>query len=96
MSNANVKRPVEQSAEETTDHLREAAKAAASGFKQAASDLREATQVAGAELSEAGAAVARGAKDLWSQTGDAIRKNPVAAAGIAFAAGVLLTKLLRR
>lgn len=92
----NATRDIEKNAEQTTEHLREAAKSAADGFKRAAEGLRSATRVAGEELSEAGAAAARGAQDLWAQTGDAIRKNPMAAAGLAFAAGVILSRLLRR
>ncbi len=92
----NTTRNIEKNAENTTDHLRDAAKSATEGFKRAASDLRSATRAAGEDLSQAGAAAARGAQDLWAQTGEAIRKNPMAAAGIAFAAGVVLARLLRR
>ena len=82
--------------DKSTEQLKDAARAAADGFRQAAEGLRGATHVAGEELAEAGAAAARGAQDLWDQAGDAIRKNPMAAFGIAFAAGVLLAKLMRR
>lgn len=92
----NTTRNMEKNAENTAEHLRDAAKAATDGFKRAASDLRNATRAASEDLSEAGAAAARGAQDLWAQTGEAIRKNPMAAAGIAFAAGVVLARLLRR
>ena len=83
-------------ASQSTEHLRDAARAAADGFRQAAEGLRGATRVAGEELSEAGAAAARGASDLWDQAGDAIRKNPMAAFGVAFAAGLVISRLLRR
>lgn len=81
---------------ESTEQLRQAARVAADGFRQAADSLRSAGRMAGEELSEAGSAAARGARDLWDQAGEAIRKNPMAAAGIAFAAGVVLSRLLRR
>ena len=81
---------------ETTEQLEQAARVAADGFRQAAESLRSASRLAGEELAEAGSAAARGARDLWDQAGEAIRKNPVAATGIAFAAGVILSRLLRR
>lgn len=81
---------------QSTEHLRDAARAAADGFRQAAEGLKGATRAAGEELSEAGAAAARGATDLWDQAGEAIRKNPMAAFGIAFAAGLILSRLTRR
>lgn len=81
---------------EGTEHLKQAAHAAADGFRQAAETLKVATSHATEELGEAGAAAARGAQDLWDQAGQAIRRNPVAAAGIAFAAGLVLSRLLRR
>lgn len=85
-----------RNANEGTEHLKQAAHVAADGFRKAAESLKVATSHATEELSEAGAAAARGAQDLWDQAGDAIRKHPVAAAGIAFAAGVVLSRLLRR
>jgi len=79
-----------------TEQLKDAARTAADGFRQAAEGLRDAAHAAGDELAQAGSAAARGAHDLWDQAGDAIRKNPMAAFGIAFAAGILLAKLMRR
>lgn len=77
------------------EHLTEAARSASDGFRKAADDLRTAAGKAGEELSEAGAAASRGAQDLMGQAEDAIRKNPLAAAGIAFAAGLVLSRLMR-
>lgn len=90
------KAEVKAATAESTDHLKEAARAAADGFRQAAEGLRGASRVAGEELSEASTAAARGAHDLWDQAGEAIRKNPMAAFGIAFAAGLVLSRVLRR
>ena len=81
---------------QSAEHLRDAARAAAEGFRQAADGLRGAGRAATDELSEAGAAAARGASDLWDQAGEAIRRNPMAAFGIAFAAGLVLSRLSRR
>ncbi len=83
-------------AEDAVEDLKDAAVSATAGLRQAAASLRDATTEAGAHLSEAGNAAARGAKDLWDQAGDAIRKNPMAAFGIALAAGAVLSRLLRR
>ncbi|MBX3726268.1 MAG: DUF883 family protein [Xanthomonadales bacterium] len=85
-----------RSGTEGTEHLKQAAHAAADGFRKAAESLKEATSHATEELTEAGAAAARGAQDLWDQAGQAIRKHPMAAAGIAFAAGLVLSRLIRR
>jgi ElaB/YqjD/DUF883 family membrane-anchored ribosome-binding protein len=82
--------------DKSTEQLKDAARAAADGFRHAAEGLRGAAHAASDELAEAGAAAARGAHDLWDQAGNAIRKNPMAAFGIAFAAGILLAKLMRR
>lgn len=81
---------------QSTEHLRDAARAAVDGFKNAAEGLRGTARAAGEELAEAGAAASRGAHDLWDQAGDAIRKNPMAAFGIAFAAGLVISRLIRR
>lgn len=82
-------------ASRSREHLSEAAKAAGEGFRQAADGLRSASRKAGEELSEAGAAASRGAQDMMGQAEDAIRRNPLAAAGIAFAAGLVISRLLR-
>jgi ElaB/YqjD/DUF883 family membrane-anchored ribosome-binding protein len=96
MIDMKVSNEATAAAGQSTEHLRDAARAAADGFRQAAEGLRGATRAAGEELSEAGAAAARGASDLWDQAGDAIRKNPMAAFGVAFAAGLVISRLLRR
>lgn len=99
------------------DHVRNAAQSAARGARDAASDLRSATQDAGAELSQgarraagdlrsasaeagdelqqAANAAAHSAQDLWDRTGKLIRKHPVEATGIAFAAGFVLSRMMR-
>lgn len=83
-------------AEDAAEDLRDAASSATAGLRQAAASLRDAGAEATAHLSEAGTAAARGARDLWDQAGDAIRQNPMAAFGIALAAGAVLSRLLRR
>ena len=98
-------------------HVRNAAQSAARGAREAASDLRSATQDAGAELSQgarraaddlqsasaeageelqqAASAAAHSAQDLWDRAGQLIRKHPVEATGIAFAAGFVLSRMMR-
>lgn len=93
---ANATNDARTAASESAEHLRYAARAAADGFRQAADELRGATRAAGEELAEASAAAGRGARDLWDHAGDAIRRNPVAAFGVALAAGLVISRMLRR
>jgi ElaB/YqjD/DUF883 family membrane-anchored ribosome-binding protein len=93
---SNARNTVRSAADEAVDDLKDAAATATDGLRQAAASLRDATSEATAHLSEAGTAAARGARDLWDQAGDAIRRNPMAAFGIALAAGAVLSRLLRR
>lgn len=79
-----------------SEHLHQAADAAVQGLRGAAKGLRSAAGAAGEELSEAGAAAARGTQDLLAQCSQSIRQHPLAAFGIAFAAGVVISRLLRR
>ncbi len=92
----NARDTARAAADNAVDDLKDAAASATAGLRQAAASLREATSEATAHLSEAGSAAARGAHDLWDQAGDAIRRNPMAAFGIALAAGAVLSRLLRR
>jgi ElaB/YqjD/DUF883 family membrane-anchored ribosome-binding protein len=92
----NASNDVKNAAAEGTEHLKDAARAATAGFRSAAEGLRNASRAATDEIAEAGSAAARGASDLWDQAGDAIRKNPMAAFGIAFAAGLVLSRIIRR
>ena len=46
-------------------------------------------------LRDAGERFAQGAKTLGSAAGEQVREHPLAAAGIAFAAGVLVSRWLR-
>ncbi len=79
-----------------SEHLQQAADTAVQGLRGAAKGLRSAAETAGEELSDAGAAAARGTQDLLSQCSASIREHPLAAFGVAFAAGVVISRLLRR
>lgn len=91
-----VEEVARNAAQAGSDHLHQAADAAVQGLRGAAKGLRSAAETAGEELSEAGAAAARGTQDLLAQCSESIRQHPLAAFGIAFAAGVVITRLLRR
>ncbi|HNP37725.1 MAG TPA: hypothetical protein PKK10_17930 [Woeseiaceae bacterium] len=58
--------------------------------------LRERAQEAGMKLDESQEAVSRTVEKSVDQVETFIKKRPIAAAGIAFAAGVLATALFRR
>jgi ElaB/YqjD/DUF883 family membrane-anchored ribosome-binding protein len=90
------KKNVRAAADTAVEDLKEAAASATDGLRQAAASLRDATAEARVHLSEAGSAAVRGARDLWDQAGDAIRRHPKAAFAIALAAGAILSRLLRR
>lgn len=81
-----VEQAARNAAQAGSDHLHQAADAAVHGLRGAAKGLRSA----------AGAAAARGTQDLLAQCSESIRQHPVAAFGIAFAAGVVISRLLRR
>lgn len=86
-------------AREAADDLREATQGAGAelsqGARRAAGDLRGASAEAGEELQQAASAAAASAQDLWDRTGQLIRRHPVEATGIAFAAGFLLSRMMR-
>ncbi len=77
-------------------HIKEAAEVVAETVRSTGRKLRDTGRAAGEELSDLGAEAARCSKDLFAQCQEQIRNHPVAAFGIAFAAGVVIARLLRR
>lgn len=66
------------------------------GARRAAGDLHSASVEASEELQQAATAAAQSAQDLWDRTGKLIRQYPVEATGIAFAAGFVLSRMMRK
>jgi ElaB/YqjD/DUF883 family membrane-anchored ribosome-binding protein len=94
------------STRETRHELGKAAAEVADAAKESVADARDRTRQFGArlrdngaqleeELRDAGRRFSDGARQFGSAASDQIRQHPLAAFGIAFAAGVLLSRCLR-
>jgi ElaB/YqjD/DUF883 family membrane-anchored ribosome-binding protein len=88
-------RGAREAASDLRDATHDAGAELSQGARRAADDLHNASVEAGEELQQAASAAAKSASDLWDRTGDLIRKHPVEATGIAFAAGFLLARMMR-
>ena len=84
-----------EAAGEVADAAREAAAETGARARRFGARLRDNGAELEDELRDAGKRFSEGAKQFGEAASDQIRQHPLAAFGIAFAAGVLLTRCLR-
>ncbi len=93
-------REVKQHLDEGRERIAEDAEAIGDASENDLHTLREKLRANGArledDLRDAGTRLADGAKKFSEAATEQIRDNPLAAFGVAFAAGIVISRLLRR
>lgn len=93
-------REVKQDLDETRERVGNDAHSIKDSASEEMQSLREKLRANGEqledELRDAGARIADGAKTFSDAATDQIRENPLIAFGVAFAAGLVISRLLRR
>ena len=92
----DTKEAMQDVGEDLAEAARGSAQAARSEFSRLGAKLRANSEELGDELADARDRIGEGAKKFGDAAAEQIREHPLAAFGIAFAAGVLLTRILRR
>jgi ElaB/YqjD/DUF883 family membrane-anchored ribosome-binding protein len=92
---ATVKQDIRHGAEELGNTAHEAAADARGEFRRLGEQLRSNGADLGDELTDAGERFVEGARRFGDAAAEQIREHPLAAFGVAFTAGVMLTRLLR-
>ncbi len=91
-----VKQQLDEAGEAVTDGARESARAAKGELHALREKLRANTAHLEDELRDAGDRFIEGTRTFRAAAVEQVREHPLAAFGIAFAAGVIVTRLLRR
>ena len=92
----DTKEAVQDVGEDLAEAARGSAQAARSEFSRLGEKLRANSEELGDELADARDRISEGAKKFGDAAADQIREHPLAAFGIAFAAGVLISRMMRR
>jgi ElaB/YqjD/DUF883 family membrane-anchored ribosome-binding protein len=92
----DTKQATEEVGETIADAARESAGTARAEFGKLGAKLRANGARLEEELQDARERLSEGARQFGDAAAEQIRAHPLAAFGIAFAAGVVLTRLLRR
>ncbi len=91
----DTKQAVEDVGDQVAEAARGSADAARSEFSKLGAKLRANSARLEEELEEARDRIGAGARQFGDAAAEQIREHPLAAFGIAFAAGVLISRLLR-
>jgi ElaB/YqjD/DUF883 family membrane-anchored ribosome-binding protein len=91
-----VKQPLDETSEQRTGSTEESSEAADGELHNLRAKLRANGARLEDDLRDAGARFADGAKKFSEAAAEQVRENPLAAFGIAFAAGIVVSRWLRR
>jgi ElaB/YqjD/DUF883 family membrane-anchored ribosome-binding protein len=95
MATRDIKDTIEDGAERIADTARSGADSAKGEFSKFSAKLRANGAQLEDELRDAGERISEGAKKFGDAAVEQIREHPLAAFGIAFAAGVLISRVMR-
>ncbi|MGA8277821.1 MAG: hypothetical protein WB784_06465 [Rhodanobacteraceae bacterium] len=92
----DTKENIDNSAERLSANAREAANEAKGEFRKLGAKLRSNTSNLEDDLCDAGQRFAEGTRKFSEAAAEQIREHPLAAFGVAFAAGMVITRWMRR
>lgn len=91
-----VRQHLDEAGEEVVDAVDESIDAGKGELHKLREKLRDNSARLEDDLRDAGARLGEGARTLGTALGDQVREHPLAAFGIAFAAGVIVSRAMRR
>jgi len=95
MAARDIKDTIEDAGERIADTAKSGVKGAQGEFRRFSAKLRANGAQLEDELRDASERISEGAKKFGDAAAEQIREHPLAAFGIAFAAGVLISRVLR-